>query len=301
MEQERLTSFSRYQEYVPGRTVVSSGDQMDEDLRLRSHVLPAEQEATSVPPIPQHVLTFVYAGSIQGARRVAGGPWRWFDTLARGHMTIYPAGCSAALRWKAEGSIRTTSLYVAPQRLEDVGLQMGLAPSHVELPDRFNVAEPELQSLAQKLRRIAAAGTDDDPLYLQTALQSIVVRLLREYGTTSPPEREEKAGLSRARLRRVERYVRSHLDADLSLDDLAQEVGLSKYHFARRFKERIGQSPYQFVIYERVRRARSLLRKTTRSLARIAFDVGFSSQSHFTRTFKRYVGVTPGTYRAAWR
>lgn len=298
-EQERLISFSQYQERIPGRTVVSSGDQMDEDFRLRSQVLPAEQEAISAPAIPQHVLTFVYADSIRGAGRIAGGPWQFFDTVARGHMTICPAGCSKALRWTTTDTVRTTSLYVAPQRLEEVGLQMGMAPSHVELPYCFNVADSELQGIAQTLRRIAAADMDDS-LYLQTALQSIVVRLLRKHGTTAPPEQEETAGLSRARLRRTERYVRSHLDTDLSLDDLAQEVGLSKYYFARRFKERVGQSPYRFVIYERVRRARHLLRKTTRSLVRIALDVGFNSQSHFTRTFKRHVGVTPGAYRAAW-
>jgi AraC family transcriptional regulator len=123
---------------------------------------------------------------------------------------------------------------------------------------------------------------------------------VRCHGTTAPPEPETGA-LSQDRLHRVVRYVRADLDGDLALDDLAGAVGLSKYHFSRRFKARTGQSPYQFVIYERVRAARRLLRDTTRPLAQIAFDAGFSSQSHFTRTFKQHVGVTPGTYRAAWR
>ena len=95
--------------------------------------------------------------------------------------------------------------------------------------------------------------------------------------------------------------MRAHLDSDVALEDLADEVDLSKYHFSRRFKKRTGQSPYQFVIYERVRRARRLLRETTQPLAQIALDVGFSSQSHMTRTFKNHVGVTPGQYRSAWR
>ncbi len=298
--QERLTSLGRYQEHVPGRMVLTSGKQMEDDLWLRSHVLPAEQEATPAPAIPQHTLTFVYAGAIRGARRVSGGPWHPFDTRTDGHVTIRPAGCTTSLRWTAAGPVRTTSLYVTPQRLEDVALQMGMAPSQVELPDRFNVADPELQALAHTLRQVATTDADD-PLYLQTALQSIVVRLLRRHGATPPPSPDEADGLSRARLHRIQRYVHAHLDADLSLDDLAEEVGLSKYHFSRRFKQRTGQSPYQFVIYERVRRARHLLRETTRPLAQIALDVGFNSQSHFTRTFKRHAGATPGTYRAAWR
>jgi AraC family transcriptional regulator len=188
-----------------------------------------------------------------------------------------------------------------PERLEDVGLEMGMAPSRVELRNRFNVADPVLRGIAEQLRRHAAADTSEDPIFLQTALHVLATRLLRRHSVTSPSTQAEGGRLSRKRLHRVERYVHAHLDGDLSLDDLAQEVGLSKYHFARRFKERTGQSPYQFIIYERVRTARRLLRATTRPLAQIALDVGFSSQSHLTRTFKRHVGVPPGQYRTAWR
>ena len=296
----RLTSLARYQEHVPGQLVLDDNDPPDGDLQIRSHVFPDRMRPTPAPAIPQHTLTFVYAGRLQGARQTGGGPWQAFDTRADGHVTLRPAGCSTALRWTTDGSVRTTSLYLAPERLEDVGLQMGMAPSRVELRDRFNVADSVLRALARTLRRSVATGTNPDTLYRETALQSIAARLLRRHGVSSPTAPDTGA-LSKARLRRVERYVRAHLDTDLSLDDLAGEVGLSKYHFSRRFKQRTGQSPYQFVIYERVRTARRLLRTTTRPLAQIALDVGFSSQSHFTRTFKRHVGATPGRYRNAWR
>ena len=76
-------------------------------------------------------------------------------------------------------------------------------------------------------------------------------------------------------------------------------MGLSKYHFSRCFKQRTGQSPYQFAIHERAARRR--LRKTTQPLAHIALGVGFGSQNRFTRTFKRHVDTTPGRHRRAWR
>jgi AraC family transcriptional regulator len=296
----RLTSLAQYQEHVPGEMVALDDDRTGRELDVRSHLLPANQKPAPAPAIPQHTLTFVYAGPIQGARRTAGGPWAPFDTAANGHVTIRPAGRSTALRWTADCPVRTTSLYLAPDRLEEMGLQMGMAPSRVELRDRFNVADSVLRSLARSLRRMVAAGPSNDRLYRETALQSIVARLLRKHGAVTPNPPDTGA-LSQDRLRRVTRHIRSHLDANLSLDDLADVVGLSKYHFSRRFKKRTGQSPYQFVIYERVRAARHLLQETTRPLVQIAFDVGFSSQSHFTRTFKRHVGATPGRYRAAWR
>lgn len=296
-----LTSLARYQDHVPGQMLVSSEDATDPDLQLRSHVLPAEQPGSPAPAIPQHTLTFVYAGAIQGARRTAGGPWQSFDTTSSGHVTLRPAGCSTSLRWTANRPVRTTSLYLAPHRLEEIGLQMGMAPSRVELRDRFNVPDPVLRTLAQTVRRAVTGDRDADPLFFQTTLQSVAERLLLQHSVERPTTVDDPGGLSRTRLHRVQRFVQAHLDADLSLDDLAEEVELSKYYFARRFKQRTGQSPYQFVIYERVRTARRLLRETTRSLARIALEVGFSSQSHLTRTFKRHVGTTPGRYRAAWR
>jgi AraC family transcriptional regulator len=301
-DRHRLTSLARYQEQVPGRMVLAHEGDLNEDLQLRSHRLPAKlDEAAPAPAIPHHTLTFVYAGAVRGERRVADGAWEAFDTTAAGHVTIRPSGASTALRWTADRPIQTTSLYLAPRRLEAVGMQMGMAPSRVELRDRFNVADAVLRALVQPLRRLAAADENGDPLYLQTALQAMAVRLLRQHGSTPPDGPAEAGRLSRSRLHRVQRYVHAHLDADLSLDDLAREVGLSKYHFSRRFKERTGQSPYQFVIYERVRAARHLLRNSNRPLAQIALDVGFNSQSHFTRTFKRHVGATPGRYRAAWQ
>lgn len=296
----RLTSFSRYQEHVPGEAVLASSGDAWRNLQLRSHVLPAEQQdGAPAPAIPQHTLTFVYAPEIEGAHRTGGGPWRSFCTRAEGYVTVRPSGCATSLRWTADDPVRTLSLYLLPERLEDVGLQMGMAPSRIELRDRFNVADPILRRIAEQLRVRAEAEGTEDPIFLETAVQGLATRLLRRHSVT-PPSEYEGGGLSRERLQRVERYVRAHLDANLSLDDLAQEVRLSKYYFSRRFKQRTGQSPYQFILYERVRAARRLLRKTTQPLARIALDVGFSSQSHFTRTFKRYVGVPPGRYRGAW-
>ena len=299
-DQPALASLTTYQNYVPGRTVVGSrGDDWD-DLQLRTRIYPKVQSPAPVPALPQHTLTFVYAGAIEGARRTGDGPWRAFDTEARGHVTVRPSGRSTSLRWRARHPVWTLSLYLAPSRVEEVGLEMGLAPSRIRVRDTFNREDPVLRRLAETVRSVAVGDRPDDPLYRQTAVQALADRLLHRY-STAPSASDESGRLSRARFRRVERYVRAGLGDDLSLDDLADEVGLSKYYFSRRFKRRTGQSPYQFVIYERVRAARRRLRETTQPLAQVALEVGFSSQSHLTRVFKRHVGATPAQYRRAWR
>lgn len=301
MKEGQLTSLERYQEHVPGRVVLASTGEVWSDLQLRARLFPSQQHPAPAPGIPQHTLTIAYAGAVEGAHRTGGGAWTPFDTRANGHVTIRPAGWSTAIRWQAEGPVRTLSLYLMPERLEEVGLQMGVAPSQVTVRNCFNAADPVMRQIAENLRDVVVGERPEDPLYLQTTVQTLTVHLLREHSTASFSDTNEPGCLSRPRLHRVQRYVRAHLDRDLSLDDLAEVVGVSKYHFSRRFKKRTGQSPYQFVIYERVRAARRQLRDTTQPLAQVALNVGFSSQSHFTRTFKRHVGVTPGTYRAAWR
>jgi AraC family transcriptional regulator len=104
----------------------------------------------------------------------------------------------------------------------------------------------------------------------------------------------------------VVEYVEGHLDAGVSLDEMAAAAHLSAYHFARQFKAATGLPPHQYVILRRVERAKQMLRGATEvPLAEVAALAGFSDQTQFTRHFKRLVGATPGQFRAttriAWR
>ena len=108
--------------------------------------------------------------------------------------------------------------------------------------------------------------------------------------------------LSKPRLRAVIDHIHERLDAELSLDHLAAVAHMSPYHFARLFKNSTGLPPHQYVIARRVERAKELLRdRGPLPLAEVAAEAGFSSQSHFTRHFKRIVGVTPQRFRTSAR
>lgn len=97
---------------------------------------------------------------------------------------------------------------------------------------------------------------------------------------------------------RVIDYIDRHMDERLTLDRLAREAHLSKYHFARIFRDETGVPPATYVRDARLRRAKELLdADTDRTLADIALDTGFYDQSHFTRNFKQAEGRTPGRFR----
>ncbi|MEO1593102.1 MAG: helix-turn-helix transcriptional regulator, partial [Cyanobacteria bacterium J06632_22] len=80
---------------------------------------------------------------------------------------------------------------------------------------------------------------------------------------------------------------------------LAQLVGMSQFHFGRLFKQSLNLSPYQYLLRQRVERAKQLLKQTDNPVSEIALECGFNSHSHLGRKFRQLTGVTPKTYRAS--
>ena len=106
-----------------------------------------------------------------------------------------------------------------------------------------------------------------------------------------------RGGLSPAALRRVQLFVEANLGRTINLHDLAARAALSPYHFARAFKTSAGMTPRLYVEHRRIEQAKRLLTESTQSLAQVAVDAGFGTQSRLTSTFKRRTGFTPGEFR----
>ena len=98
------------------------------------------------------------------------------------------------------------------------------------------------------------------------------------------------------RMGRIVEFIDENLDSPLSIDRLAEEADLSRYHFSRVFRQELGQSPWSYVREARVQRAKSLLEAGV-SPAEAALDAGFCDQSHLTKEMKRTAGTTPKKYQ----
>jgi AraC-like DNA-binding protein len=128
----------------------------------------------------------------------------------------------------------------------------------------------------------------------------LLLRLLEEMlqrtsGLRRPPEgggREERKAVRRVKEYLVEAHARN-----VSLEDLGKLVNLSPYHLHRVFTREVGMPPHAFQTQVRISRARILLNEG-KPLHMVASETGFADQSHFTREFKRYIGLTPGAYRS---
>ena len=106
-----------------------------------------------------------------------------------------------------------------------------------------------------------------------------------------------RGGLPPRILRLIREYIDANLEKNVRLDELARRANLSKYHFARAFKQSAGVPPHTYLIKRRVERARELLSDTSMPLAEVALVAGFSNQSHFTCRFREQIGMTPSSYR----
>lgn len=93
------------------------------------------------------------------------------------------------------------------------------------------------------------------------------------------------------------RYIRSNVGKEISLNMLAEIANLSPFYFAHSFKEQTGFAPMEYVINTRIEHAKVLLARTSKSVAEIAYEVGYSSSSSFINIFVKKTGLSPKQYR----
>jgi transcriptional regulator GlxA family with amidase domain len=103
-------------------------------------------------------------------------------------------------------------------------------------------------------------------------------------------------GLRPRALRRALAFMEANLGERVTLDALAANAGISRFHFARLFRRSIGSSPMEYLMRARVERGKQFLDMGAASVCEIAARLGFCDQSHFTRTFRRFTGLSPREY-----
>ncbi len=127
--------------------------------------------------------------------------------------------------------------------------------------------------------------------------QALLIELLN-YALTHCSGASNESSLSMAshsEVRRIRQYLDTHFDEPIRLDALAELAGFSPYYLNRIFQAEVGIPPYEYLVKIRLKQAQEML-FDGHSIAEAAHHSGFADQSHFTRFFKRHVGLTPGEY-----
>jgi AraC family transcriptional regulator len=161
----------------------------------------------------------------------------------------------------------------------------------------LGVCPPTIDHLMRALQHECLHPSTDDGLGLECIATAIALAISRHAGAIPPAE---KAGprLTPRQIRNVQAYVEMHVHEQISLADLAAAAGLSSFHFLRSFKGSMGSTPARYVMDRRMERARYLLRIGNMTVTEIGLGVGFEDLSHFSRAFRRSVGVAPSVFRS---
>jgi AraC family transcriptional regulator len=167
----------------------------------------------------------------------------------------------------------------------------------VELRPRRKFADPRLGALVTAVHGEMAAGFPNGRLFLDSVEQAMAVALVNVHAVRRRPVPIYRGGLGAARLRRIKELVHAKMEDDLSLDEMAQSVGLSTTHFARMFRKSTGETPHQFVLRQRVERAKAMLRAPATRVLDVALASGFKTQQHFAQVFRDVCGISPTEYR----
>jgi AraC family transcriptional regulator len=171
------------------------------------------------------------------------------------------------------------------------------AYGEVELRPQRKFADPRLGALVAAAHAEMVAGFPSGRLFLDSIEQAMAVALVNGHAVRHRPVQISRGGLGSARLRRIKEFVLAKIEDDLSLDEMAQTVGLSTAHFARMFRKSTGETPHRFVLRQRLERAKAMLRAPNARVLDVAVACGFKTQQHFAQVFRDVCGVSPTEYR----
>lgn len=296
-----VMSGAEYRRSIDGRVTLSS-DCLDlKGVHITWHTQSEQVSESRRPATNDHQFVLYCSAEERGEYRYNEGAWRRY-VKRRNDWFIAPA-YENRIHWRwerMESPGMVCRVHIAPERLDRAASSLfPMKAGQAVLRHRMNVGDPMLTHLAfelkQELMRLVRHGRSDR--YCRSLIDTFLFRIAGTYcepGTDAP---DCATVLSQQRRNRLQAYIEEHLGSTLSLDDMAEAVWMSKYHFARVFKHSFGEPPQAYVRRMRLERAMTLLRETDKGIAAVARTLGFATDSSFSRAFKKHVGLAPRDFQ----
>lgn len=243
------------------------------------------------PGCDDHLLCLLLSeGNHQKITRI--GEQKSEKSQLKGEFWICSAKTSGLWAW--DSTDESLMFVIEPRLLNRIAEEVSEKDiSRVELLNLIGVRDPQIDAIAHLFQAEMDGGSLGEPLYTESLMQVLIVYLLRQYCTFQPKNQPITQSLSPQRLQSVVDYIHSYLDKPLHLAELAAVADMSQYHFCRLFKQSIGIAPYQYVLQQRMEKAKELLHQEKYTVAEISLLVGCTDQSRFAKHFKRQFGAKP--------
>lgn len=214
----------------------------------------------------------------------------------KGNFWLKPNYTAGSWHWA--GTNEALIIAIEPNFLHRVAVETNCVNPHkIEVQPVLNSRDATMDYIVRQFRHEIINAKLGNQMYVESLANMFALNLLRNYCTFSSNADEYQGGLSSRKLKRAIDYVNDNLEENIRLTDIAESLGISQYYFCRLFRESTGISPYRYVLQQRIDKVKRLIELGQMSLADIAFECGFSSQSQMTQHFRKFVGVTPKVYQ----
>jgi len=164
---------------------------------------------------------------------------------------------------------------------------------NIQLDEYFLFNNQSLASATNNIMRIAMDDNSQKDIMADLALKELLIRLMQ---TQARSMVEKNVAKNKSRIGFAVDYIRKNLHQKLSIESIAKLAYVSKSNFFRMFKDELGTSPNDFILQERINKAKELL-SNQNSIKETAYQTGFSDTNYFTRVFKQLVGITPKNFQ----
>lgn len=218
---------------------------------------------------------------------------------APGKITLMPQDHES--NWSINGEIEFVHFYFTDAILKQyAAVNFDCDVRTIELQDLTYKNDLQLQSLILEYFQIHKGDDYVSPIYSEQMIYNVFQHVLNHYNGSKTRTFNVQGGLSISHIRKIKAMIEACLGDKLTISTMANEVGLSHFHFAKMFKESFGEPPAQFVNRLRIERVKQHL-KTNKPISEISVSTGYNQQSHMTQQFKNMTGMTPAVYRSAIR
>lgn len=247
-----------------------------------------------LPALNTHVImTFYGSGSRELVWRTQGR--RFASHTSAGAITLIPVGQEG--RWDISGNLEVSHVYLPDARIQAAAEHLARGRK-IELVGRVAFKDPAAARLLEILSYESSASDAPSRLFVEQAIDLLCTQIIRAHSSFGALSSEApRRGLADWQVRKVTSFMREQLDKDVSLDDLAGLVSLSRFHFATAFRRATGRTPHDWLVGERIAKAQTLLSNPGLPVTEIALSVGYQTPSSFSAAFRKVTGTTPREYR----
>jgi AraC family transcriptional regulator len=260
----------------------------------RAHVMPGRMlEHTNA----FHEVNVAISGSLTTQKLSSSG--KLISTKGNsGNLCITPAGQSISAIW--ERRLDNMMILLDPAFINRAAAENGLS-NGFEFAEVYKQSDPLIQQLGLTLLAEAGSESPSGRLFVDSVLQTLTIHFLTHYGTATHRIANATGGLPGYKLRRVKEFITENLEEDLSLAEISAVADLSQFHFSRAFRKSTGLTPQQFLMQQRIERAKELLAKNDLPIVEVSLRTGFKNQSHFTSLFRKFTRITPKVWRESFQ